>query len=405
MLASARTRKLFAIGCAVLLTAGLTACNVTPDQDSFYQSPAPVPAHPGDIVRSRPATFTLDPVAQTAVPGVKSWQVLYRSTDAAGQPDIVSGTVLVPTTPWLGLGPRPLISYGVGTRGIGDACAPSYTLANGTDYEGAFINGLLSRGWAVAVTDYQGLGTPGGHTYMVGRSQGMAVLDMARAAMRLDDAGISANAPVGIMGYSQGGASAGWAGELQPTYAPELKLKGIAAGGVPADLTAVAEGLDGGPFVALALLAAFGYNTAYPSLNLQSYLNPAGQQLFADAQNVCLVSVDGIKNILGTANHHLTDYTTTDPLQTPAWQARLNENKLGSGKPTVPVFQYHALTDEMVAFGQADQLHKDWCAKGVNLTWSVLPIAEHATGMVEGIGPATDFMAARFLGLPAFSNC
>ena len=30
----------------------------------------------------------------------------------------------------------------------------------------------LARGWALAITDYQGLGTPGDHTYMVGRALG-----------------------------------------------------------------------------------------------------------------------------------------------------------------------------------------------------------------------------------------
>ena len=42
------------------------------------------------------------------------------------------------------------------------------------------INAALQQGYAVAVSDYQGLGTPGPHTYMVGQSMGRAVLDMAR---------------------------------------------------------------------------------------------------------------------------------------------------------------------------------------------------------------------------------
>ena len=84
--------------------------------------------------------------------GVTSRQILYRSTDALGQPMAVTGTVLVPTAPWTGSGPRPLVAYAVGTRGVGDDCAPSYTLSQGADYEGFFVKSLLDQGWAVAVS-------------------------------------------------------------------------------------------------------------------------------------------------------------------------------------------------------------------------------------------------------------
>ena len=120
---------------------------------------------------------------------------------------------------------------------------------------------------------------------------------------------------------------------------------------------------------------------------------------------VCIVSVDGIKGILGTAGKHVTDYTTQNPLNNATWIDRINANKLGGGKPNVPVFQYHALADEMVDYGQAAQLRKTYCSKGVNETWSVFPVAEHITGMLEGQTPALDFLSARFLGLPVISNC
>src|SRR5262249_45130266 len=157
---------------------------------------------------------------------------------------------------------------------------------------------------------------------------GKAVLDAARAAERLSGTGLSNANPVGVMGYSQGGTSAGWAAQLAPTYAPDLKLKGVVAGGVPADLSAVANFLDGGLAFAFALMAAVGYDAAYPGLNLDGYLNADGKALLANMQNICLVSVDGISGLVTTAFHHVSDYTTTNPLNTPQWQAKLNENKL-----------------------------------------------------------------------------
>jgi hypothetical protein len=391
---------------ALLALLGAAACQPTPDKDAFYTPPSPLPTGtPGAVIRSRASTFTLDPVNRTPVPGVKAWQVLYRSQSAGGSPIATSGTVLVPSTPYLGLGSRPLVTYAVGTRGIGDPCAPSYTLSQGTDYEGLFISALLARGWAVAVTDYQGLGTPGPHTYMVGPAQGRAVLDVARAALRLPGTGLTSTTPIGIMGYSQGGGAAGWAGQLAPTYAPELRVKGIAAGGVPGDLIATADFLEGGPGVALAFLAAVGFDAAYSELDLETYLNARGQDLLARARSLCLVSADGVKDLVTTAFTHRTDYVTTDPLATTAWRSRLDASRLGGVAPTAPVFQYHALLDELVPYPQAAQTRARWCAKGANVTWATIPLAEHVKGIIDGAPLAMDFLSARFAGIPIPSTC
>jgi hypothetical protein len=397
-------RAAFALVAAALVL--LTACDPPlPSDDAFYEPPSPLPAGtPGDIITSRPSRFTLDPIGKAPVPNVTSTQVLYRSVDALGQPMAVTGTVLVPTTPWIGGGSRPLVSYAVGTRGVGDDCAPSYTLSQGADYEGLFIKAALDQGWAIAVSDYQGLGTPGLHTYMVGPAQGHAVLDMARAAQRLPGSGLSATTPVGLMGYSQGGGAAGWAAELAGAYAPELKVKGSVLGGVPGDLTATAQFLDGSLAVAFALMAAIGLDAAYPELDLEDYLNARGQALIESSQDLCLVSVDGLSTLINVAFTHISDYTTTNPLSTPAWQARLNGTKLGKAKPNAPVFQYHGAIDEIVPFRQAADLRRTWCNKGATVTWTVLP-AEHALGLVQGPPLGIPWLSARFAGIPALGNC
>jgi hypothetical protein len=394
------------VGIAVVATVLLTACDPPfPSDDSFYDPPSPLPAgDPGDIISSRSSRFTLDPIGKAPVANVTSQQVLYQSTDALGEPMAVGGTVLVPTTPWTGPGSRPLVSYAVGTRGLGDDCAPSYTLAQGADYEGFFINAALGQGWAVAVSDYQGLGTPGMHTYMVGPAQGHAVLDMARAAQRLPGTGLSSSTPVGLMGYSQGGGGAGWAAELAATYAPELQVKGSALGGVPGDLTATAEFLDGSAFVAFALMAALGLDSAYPELDLETYLNARGEELVEASQDLCLVDVDGFGTFIDLAFTSIDDYVTTNPLDTPAWQARLGETRLGTTRPSAPVFQYHALVDEIVPFQQAADLRRTWCNQGATVTWTTLP-AEHALGLVEGQPLALAWMSARFAGIPTWGNC
>lgn len=393
---------------AVLAVAvlALTACDPPfPSDDPFYEPPSPLPAaQNGDILSSRASRFTLDPIGKAPVEGVSSWQVLYRSTDALGAPMGVTGTVLVPTAPWRGAGSRPLVSYAVGTRGVGDDCAPSYTLSQGADYEGLFIKAAVDQGWAVAITDYQGLGTPGLHTYMVGPAQGHAVLDMARAAQRLPGTGLSSATPVGLMGYSQGGGAAGWAAELAASYAPDLTIKGSVLGGVPGDLAATAEFLDGSLAVAFALMAAIGLDTAYPELDLENFLNARGQELVETSQELCLVDVDGFATLISTAFTDIDDYVTTNPLSTPAWQARLEGTRLGTVRPSAPVLQYHGLVDEIVPYRQAAELRRTWCDRGATVDWNVLP-AEHLLGLVQGQPLGITWMGARFAGLPTWGNC
>jgi hypothetical protein len=100
----------------------------------------------------------------------------------------------------------------------------------------------------------------------------------------------------------------------------------------------------------------------------------------------------------------ISDYTTTNPLPTPAWQTRLAQNKLGNGTIRVPVLQYHGALDEIVNLPQADALHKTYCGKGVQVTWKTY-IADHLFGIFAGNADAKAFIADRFAGRAATSNC
>ncbi|MGH3739412.1 MAG: hypothetical protein ACRDT6_27990, partial [Micromonosporaceae bacterium] len=154
-------------------TPGAVATPTPPQSDPFYTPPDPLPGVPaGTVLRSRP----VDVSANLLPVPVDAWQLLYRSTSATGAPNAVSGTVLVPRVAW-SAGARPLVSYAVGTHGLGPECAPSYKLASGTEDESGAFGLALRRGWAVVVTDYEGLGTPGPHTYVAGPALGHAMLD------------------------------------------------------------------------------------------------------------------------------------------------------------------------------------------------------------------------------------
>lgn len=412
------------IGVSALVALGLVvSCTPQFPADDFYQPPAtstPPAAGPdappttpapgaGELIRYEPSVLTTDIFTRTPNRKVDAFKVMYRSTSALARPNVVTGTVLVPKAPWTGEGPRPLVSVGVGTRGLSDSCAPSWTMTQGWDYEAAEYEMMLAKGWAVAVTDMVGLGTPGLHTYEVGREQGTAMLDIVRAAYQIPEAGLDPAGPVGLMGYSQGGTSAGWAAQLEATYAPELDVRGTAAAGVPGDLLSVARALDGSPFIGLAMMAALGYDAAYPDLDLQSFLNERGKRLVAKAEKMCITQFDGIKEMVDTAGTWFSYYLkdrTKNPLKDPRWVARLDENKLGSIAPAAPVLMQHGRLDQMVAFGQAKRLRGQWCAMGADITWREHLLAEHVLGMLFSLDENLRFMADRFAGRPVrTTNC
>src|SRR5947208_1260634 len=81
-------------------------------------------------------------------------------------------------------------------------------------------------GYAVVRTDYQGLGTPGIHQYLVGTAEGRSTLDIVRAARKLDS---RVSGRTAIAGHSQGGHAALWGAALAPKWTPELNLRGTVA--------------------------------------------------------------------------------------------------------------------------------------------------------------------------------
>ncbi|MFC4628202.1 lipase family protein [Promicromonospora alba] len=354
--------------------------------DDFYTPPTPFPdGADGEVVRWREEPRQLS---------ARSYLLMYHSTNATGQDMPVTGRVLVPSAPWRGEGPRPIVSVASGTRGVGDTCAPSRWL----DYERPFIEPMLLAGWAVVVTDYEGLGTPGMHTYVVGQSEGRAVIDMVRAATNLPATGLEAGGKVAFSGYSQGGGGAMWAGELQPGYAPELDLVGVAAGGVPADLTEVAEGLDGKVGFGFLLLAAYGMDAAYPELDLETYLNERGRETYEREQDDCVDAT------LTHAFQNIGMFTTTNPLHSPQWQARLDENRLGANPPDVPIHLFHGTADEIVAPGQARTLRNEYCAAGADVRWE-WHLGEHVSTFVTGAPGVITFLDRRFRDRPFLGHC
>ncbi|MEJ2855889.1 lipase family protein [Saccharothrix sp. CCNWLW140] len=329
---------------------------------------------------------------------MRAWQVMYHSTDALGRPNVVTGMILIPRS--VDPATAPIVSFASGTYGPAFRCTPSEMERIGASYEQPAINDMLNAGYAVVMTDYEGYHPDPKTTYITGRSEGHAVIDVVRAAQKLPGTGLSRTAKVVFRGYSQGGGASLWAAQLQPEYAPELNLVGAVGGGVPADLVQVSLQLDGKLGFGFLAYSLIGLDNAYAELDLENYLNEAGKAEFARMQReACTLEL-----LLDYRGKRLSEYTTSSPVLTPPWLARVQENKLGGTAIRVPVHEYHGTRDDIVDFAQHKALRDTYCKAGVAVDWKTYD-TDHITGVYLGNAAAAAFIADRFAGRPATSNC
>ena len=208
---------------AILASPAAAKVKPGPKGAAFYTPPAQLKGGHGALVWARKHT------GADALKGAsRNELLLYRSTDVDGGKIVVSGSLALPK----GKPPKggwPLITYAHGTTGSADACAPSrgYDASDLVSYAYPLLQRWLKAGYAVVRTDYEGLGTPGTHHYLLGTAEGRSVLDAARAARAFAPRKLSKR--VVIAGHSQGGHAALYAASLAPGWTPELKVRGTVA--------------------------------------------------------------------------------------------------------------------------------------------------------------------------------
>jgi hypothetical protein len=166
---------------------------------------------------------------------------------------------------------------------------------------------------------------------------------------------------------------------------------------MPADLTTVAQFIDGGPFAGFEFAVADSLARAYPSAGIPALLNARGVQDFQAIKGLCQ---DAILTTFPfrTLSH---DATVAEPLAVPAVADALNANKLGlAGAPRTPVYDYHVDTDEVVPVGQDNATVQLWRARGAKVELVRDVIGGHVGEYAKRLSATVAFLQDRFDGKP-----
>ena len=323
----------------------------------FYRVTDLLPEAPGILLREE--AMRDQPEIDAAS---ENRRILYTSTDVRWQSGQipVSGTVYLP----VGKAPAkgwPLMAWAHGTLGIADACAPSWTGFRPRD--ATYINRWLKAGFAVVVTDYQGLGGPGPHPYLNWQAEGRSVLDSIRAAIAARPAQISNR--VIISGQSQGSGATLGAARLAREYAPELKVLGAVATGLvstfPGGPVSVPVRNSSNMFLSFA---AGGLRDAGPQID--DIVSDKGRQLLDTARIACTGEVTKLARKLRIGELSETLSISMERLE----ELRIPVTDMPMGNIGVPLFVGTGLADATITPVRQYAAVSALCASGTSVVWN-----------------------------------
>ena len=380
---------------AVVALVVLVTSSGSPRPGSFYAMPPPLPAGPpGTVVRSE---LLANPPA-----GAKAWRILYLSRSYTGRPTAVSGLLFVPTTP-APAGGRNVVAFTHGTTGVDSSCAPSNI---GPSYWPA-IDGLtrfLQAGDVVVAPDYQGLGTPGPHPYLVGDAEATATLDEVRTARLFTPA--HASRRFVVWGASQGGQAALFTGQQVATYAPELKLLGVGAAAPATDLRQLFEANRNAPFG--RILSAYTIDTwsqVYPQLRLDQVVTRAAQPIVKRLARICVTEKQGFLAVGVLQLALKLSYLTKLPWETEPWKGLIAENTPGATRIPAPIIITQGDADPLVRPTINAAFARRLCSHGERVDYRTYPGVMHIDAGPKTAADVAAWIAQRFAGATAPTTC
>ncbi|PGH34676.1 hypothetical protein GX50_02464 [[Emmonsia] crescens] len=380
-----------------------------PEDDPFYVPPPGFEdSAPGTILRHRntPAPIAAFGFAPVNLDG--AYQLLYRSSDNFGRPAATVSTVLIPH----GADFSKVLSYQFAEDAASPNCAPSYALQKGSESGGhlgtatthaefILVMAALERGWVVTAPDFEGSNA----AFLANLRAGYATLDGIRATLASKKiTGVSKEATVAMWGYSGGSLASGFAAELQPSYAPELKIVGAALGGTVPNIKTALAAINKGDSAGLIPAGILGLAHEYPEIQaiIDEQIVAEKREEFLKAEVECL-----------NANRQRFDkvdiYTYIKGgeavLNSPTVNRVLAENSMGQHTPEIPLLVYKAVRDEISWVNDTTALVNKYCNEGASVDYRLSKSGGHIDLAVIAAPDALLWLDKRFRHITPQKGC
>ncbi len=398
MISSAQRRRIFK---SLLLVAGAIASAAYPcaldrasAQSAFYlASREELAGPPGTLIRTAPM--------QGAPGDAAAYRILYRSTGLHDEPIAVSGIVVVPEG-LVPAGGRPIVAWAHPTTGVVPRCAPSLALFVFQQIQG--LRDMVQRGYVVAASDYPGLGTPGPHPYLVGISEGRAVLDSVRAARIIG--GADSSRRFAVWGHSQGGQASLYAGILAKTYAPELDLVGVAAAAPATELARLmTEDLNSNGGRHLTAMTLWSWARVFGA-PIERAVEPAAIPVVNRLAGECIESIYDMIVRQRTARPLAETFLSiANPAEVEPWRSLAANNTPGPLPAGVPIFLSQGTDDNLVRPAVTRDYVSTLCKAGSRVRTLWVPGVNHGFIARDSAGAAVEWMSSRFAGQNAPNDC
>ncbi len=352
---------------------------------SFYAIPSKIPSAAGQLIKSVKVTVA-------GIDGT-TYRVMYTSVNEQNQVVPVTGLVFIPTTPAPKGGYR-VVAWSHGTNGMSMQCAPSLQPSQAVPS----INQLLSQGWEVTASDYQGEGTPPGIlAYLVGSLAAKNSLDLVEAVQ--GNTVFKASKTYIVWGHSEGGQTAMFAWAIGPSYAKNLHLVGVVAGAPPSQFAFMYDVLKTSPYAFYLYMGAVGFNLAYG--NKAAPLNEVATPLAIKLVKQGIVTKGCYTYLQNTLDKYsMVQLVSKDPYTVPAWKKLMVANDPGqiNKNSGVPLLLIQGTADGQIPPLSTQLLATHLCSIGAEVQRWMYPGQHHA----QVIGPSTPdmvhWMGDRFSG-------
>jgi alpha-beta hydrolase superfamily lysophospholipase len=262
----------------------------------------------------------------------------------------------------------------------------------------------VEQGYAVAFSDFQGLGVTGGsiHPFLQGEAEARGALDIMRAARQVD---LNIGTRYVVMGHSEGGQADLFTARFGPSYVPELTLLGNVAFAPASGMgdrikeLRTASQASGALVYAMYFLQSVASN--HPVIDLSRILSPQALANLPQNRREC-VSPSLSQGYWATAipkDQFLPGADLSSILEL------ATANDPGGLHITAPILIMQGGADVTVLPRSTDAVVRTLCANGNEVLYRVFPEADHETIVQQGNDGAAAWVRARFMGEPATSNC